>query len=184
MDITNEIDNALYETKQLSKLLTVLVRSPPVKLNFFFSTLSLYLRWIGKQHWGEIFLVLVFKILLQKLMWVTLWSCWCVLTIATTYLEKFGSFLSQKYRLMSMLRQGWWEMASNLDIRSTFRIEILNFDWPLRWMVAMRNTGIKDREFRGLARDSSCCKKNFVLEYYSRYVSHMTRSCILRIEIF
>ena len=145
---------------------------------------SLYLRWIGKQNWGEIFLVLVFNNLLQKLMWVTLWACWCVLTIATTYLEKFGSFFSQKYRLMSMLRQGGLGMASNLDIRSTFRIEVLNFDWPLRWMVAMRITGIKDREFRGLARNSSCYKKNFVPEYYSRDFSHMIRSCIFRIEIF
>ena len=41
MDITNEIDNALHETKQLSKLLAVLIRPPTVKLNFFFSTLSL-----------------------------------------------------------------------------------------------------------------------------------------------
>ena len=51
-------------------------------------------------------------------------------------------------------------------------------------MVAKRIMGIKDREFRGLARDSSCCKKNLVLEYYSRYVSHMTCSCIFRNEIF
>ena len=41
MDITNEIDNALYEKKQLSKLVTVLVRPSPVNFNFFFSTLSL-----------------------------------------------------------------------------------------------------------------------------------------------
>ena len=49
------------------KLLAVLTRPSPAKLELFFSTLSLYLRWTGKQHWAGSFLVLVFNNLLQQL---------------------------------------------------------------------------------------------------------------------
>ena len=30
------------------------------------------------------------------------------------------------------------------------------------------------------ARDSSCCKKNFVIKCYGKFVSHMTNSCIFK----
>ena len=51
-------------------------------------------------------------------------------------------------------------------------------------MVTKGIMGIRDREFRQLARDSSCCKKNFALEYYSSFVIHMTNSCIFKNQIF
>ena len=47
-------------------------------------------------------------------------------------------------------------------------------------MVTKRITAIRDKKFRWLARDSSRCKKNFVIEYYSWYVSHMTNSCTFK----
>ena len=47
-------------------------------------------------------------------------------------------------------------------------------------MVTKRTTAIRDKYFRWLARDSSCCKKNFVIECYSWYVSHITNSCIFK----
>ena len=40
------------------------------------------------------------------------------------------------------------------------------------------------REFRQLARDISCYKTNFVPGYYSRFVSHITNSCIFKNQIF
>ena len=51
-------------------------------------------------------------------------------------------------------------------------------------MVNMRIMGIRDKRFRQLARDSSCCKKRFAVEYYSRYDSHITNSCIFKNQIF
>ena len=51
-------------------------------------------------------------------------------------------------------------------------------------MATKRFVGMRDREFRQLARASSSGKNNFVLEYYSRYISHMTNSCIFRNQIF
>ena len=47
-------------------------------------------------------------------------------------------------------------------------------------MVTKRITAIRDKKFRWLARDSSRCKKNFVIACYSRYVSHITNSCIFK----
>ena len=42
------------------------------------------------------------------------------------------------------------------------------------------NYGHHRRKFRQLARDSSCCQKDFVQELYSRYVSRITNSCIFK----
>ena len=47
-----------------------------------------------------------------------------------------------------------------------------------------RELWASEREFRQLAGDGFCCKKHFVLEYYGRYVNHMTSSCIFKNQIF
>ena len=47
-------------------------------------------------------------------------------------------------------------------------------------MVTKRITAIRNKGFGRLARESFCYKKNFVLEYYSRNVGHMTNSRIFK----
>ena len=51
-------------------------------------------------------------------------------------------------------------------------------------MIIKRILTIRDREFRQLAGESSCFKKNFVPERYSRYVSHMANSNISGAQIY
>ena len=117
----------------------------------------------------------------QELLSIFKIKFWCELTIATTCLGKCGSLFWSKIYI-DTLKLG--QRGQDLDSRLTFRIEFLIFDWPVRWMVTKRTMGIRDREFRHIARDSFSCKKNFVLEYYSRYVSHMSNSCVFRYQIF
>ena len=50
-------------------------------------------------------------------------------------------------------------------------------------MVTKRIRIIRDKEFRRLVTDSSCCKKNFVIKCNSRCVSQMTNSRIFKNSI-
>ena len=178
------------------KLLAVLTCPSPAKLELFFSTLSLYLRRTGKQHWAGSFLVLVFNNLLQQL--TILCKQYELLSNVTSsrsdvnIQNRILMWANNSYHNYHIFGKIWiFALVKNISTLMSrlgsgalsFRIELLICDWPLRLMVTKKIMDIRDREFRQLARENSCCQKNFALEYYSRYVSHITNSCIFRNQI-